>query len=228
MGEFHQPIREWPERERPREQMLRNGARSLTEAALIAVLFRTGTKGHTALDLARSILTAHGGLSGLARADATALASLGIGPVRASVLLAALELGRRVASERGDEEVKVAGPEDVARRYGPLMRDLSHEEFWVLHLNAANRLQSEVRVTKGTLNASLAHPRECFADAIVKRAASVIFVHNHPSGNPEPSREDIELTRQLVEAGRILGIPVHDHIIIAGKSFTSLADRRLL
>jgi len=108
------------------------------------------------------------------------------------------------------------------------LRDLRHEEFWTVLLTSANKVQAEVRTTTGTLNASLAHPRECFAEAVQRRAAGVVFVHNHPSGNPEPSGEDLSLTRQLVEAGRVLGIPVHDHVIIAGDRYTSFADRGLL
>lgn len=123
---------------------------------------------------------------------------------------------------------KITSPASVAEFFGPKLKDLVHEEFWVLCLSSSNRAVGAVRITSGTLNSSLAHPRECFRTAILLSAASVVFVHNHPSGNAEPSQEDVALTRQLVEAGKILGIPVHDHIVIAGEHHVSLAERNLL
>ena len=150
------------------------------------------------------------------------------GSSRAASILASFELARRLAAGDPDERRFIRSPEDVASRFGPLLRDLRHEEFWAILLNSANVVQAEVRISVGTLNASLAHPRECFAEAIQRRAASIVFVHNHPSGNAEPSSEDIALSRQLLESGRILGIPVHDHVIIAGRGHTSLSERGLL
>lgn len=122
----------------------------------------------------------------------------------------------------------IRSPEDAVAQTRERLQDLLNEEFWVLCLSSSNGLTGLVRISTGTLNASLAHPRECFRTAILLSAASVLFIHNHPSGNPEPSAEDVSLTRQLVEAGRIIGIPVHDHIIIAGDQHTSLAERGLV
>jgi DNA repair protein RadC len=156
------------------------------------------------------------------------LAIKGIGKARATSIIAACELSRRLPSSTGKEKPAFHSPEDVASLYVPKLRDLKHEEFWVLLLTSANRLIADVMITSGTLNSSLVHPRECFQDALKQSAATVIFIHNHPSGNAEPSQEDIAITKQLVESGRILGIPVHDHIIVAGESFTSFADRGLI
>jgi len=151
-----------------------------------------------------------------------------LGLVRATTLAAAFELARRIPVRDNDGKPFLRSPEDVIQWISAKLKDLRHEEFWVLLLSASNQLMHQIRVTKGTLNSSLVHPRECFADALKTRCASVIFVHNHPSGNPEPSQEDRAITRQLVDAGKILGIPVQDHIIVADSEFTSFAERGLL
>lgn len=225
---YHIPIKEWPESERPREKLIRFGPESLSEAELLAILLRVGSRGVTALDLAKKLLSTCTNLRKIGRMTVSDLESWGLGRTRAATVAAAFELVRRHESE-GETELPVfRSPDDVAARYGPRLRDLHHEEFWVLLLSSSNQLLREVKVSSGTLNSSLVHPRECFAEAIKARAASVLFLHNHPSGNPEPSQEDLAITRQLTEAGKILGIPVHDHVIIAGSRFASLAERGLL
>lgn len=220
-------IKSWPAAERPREQLLAKGAAALTDATLLAIILRSGSRGHSAVDEARALLSEAGSLGALSRWTAGEVQRRLAGSARVATMLAVFELARRLASGDPVERRFIRTPEDVAARFGPLLRDLRHEEFWVLLLNSANAVQAEVRISVGTLNASLAHPRECFAEAVLRRAASVVFVHNHPSGNPEPSTEDLALTRQLAESGRILGIPVHDHIIVAGTEYTSLAERGL-
>jgi len=152
----------------------------------------------------------------------------GIGQAKAVELLAAFEIGRRVQGSSPEETVIIRSPEDAAQRVVPMLRDKPHEVFIVLLLDSKNGLTHEQELTVGTLNASLVHPREVFKLAIDHRAASVIVAHNHPSGNPEPSAEDIAVTRQLADAGKVVGIPLHDHLIVAGESFTSLAERGLV
>jgi len=225
---YHTTIKQWPAGERPREKLARQGAASLTEAELLAILIRSGSKGVTAVDLAKKLLSEHRTLRDLARMSVLDLSRFGIGRVRASGIVAAFELMRRLPS--GDDAVRpvLQAPEDVAKIFTPKLRDLRHEEFWALLLTTSNHLMRDIRITSGTLNSSLVHPRECFAEAITEKAASVIFIHNHPSGNSEPSQEDIAITRQLAEAGKILGIPVYDHIIIGGSQFSSFAQRGLL
>jgi DNA repair protein RadC len=138
------------------------------------------------------------------------------------------ELSRRLQAPGIGESPVISSPEDVAAIFVPRYRGLQQERFYVMHLNSANRVIREVEVSRGLLNTSPVHPREVFSSAIIDRAASVILVHNHPSGNPEPSEEDRSVTRQVVESGRILGIPVHDHVIIAGNAFLSFRSRNLI
>ena len=149
----------------------------------------------------------------------------GVGTATAARIVAAMELGRRAAVESRDEDEPIRGPGDVFARVGPLLRDLNQEEFHALLLNTQHRVIRTVLVTRGILDAALIHPREVFRMAIVESAAGVILVHNHPSGDPSPSREDRAVTRELVAAGTAVGIPVLDHVIIGGKSFVSLAER---
>ena len=222
---YRTTIKDWAEGERPREKLQMHGAAALSDAELLAILIRTGKRGATAVDLAKKLLSQGRTLRDISAMSVHDLVADGVGKVRATTIVAAFELARRLPSSTGKTRPQLRKPEDVAALYGPRLRDLKHEEFWVLLLTAQNRLQGECRVTTGTLNASLVHPRECFHAAIREKAASVIFVHNHPSGHSEPSQEDIAMTKQLVEAGKILGIPVHDHVIVAGSEYTSLAER---
>lgn len=224
---YHTTIKQWPKQERPREKLLEAGAQNLTEAELLAILIRTGVKGATAVDIAKKLLSEGRTLRSLARMSPTELQKYGLGTSRAVTIVAAFELARRLLVTDEASPI-IQSPADVVTRMAPLLQDLRHEEFWALLLTSSNRLITRQKITVGILNSSLVHPRECYAEAVVQRAAVVIFVHNHPSGNPEPSREDIEITHQLVDAGKILGITLHDHVIIAGKAYTSFAERNLL
>jgi DNA repair protein RadC len=153
----------------------------------------------------------------------------GVGPVKAAQLAAAVEIGRRIESEHGNaERIQVCSPEDVAAIFIPRMRDLKREVFKIVLLNTANVILSDYTVSEGGLASSIVEPRAIFQKAVLENAAAVICLHNHPSGNQEPSREDIRVTRQLVEAGKLMGIPVHDHLIVAGNGYTSMAERQLL
>jgi len=228
-GSERRSIRTWPEDERPREKLLRRGARALSEAELLAILLGSGTGLSSALDLARSLLTDPSGLRSLGERSAAELMRVkGIGEAKAVGVLAALEIGRRVQASDGHGKVIFRAPEDVGRRMIPLLRDRCTEAFFVLILRTDNSLKAEIELTSGTLNASLVHPREVYKAAIDHAAASIIVVHNHPSGNPEPSSEDLQITRQLAEAGNIVGIPLRDHLIVGGSGFTSLAERGIL
>lgn len=219
-------INTWPPGERPREKLLQRGAPSLSDAELLAILVRTGSGARSALDLARGLLAREGNLRGIARRNAEELTRhSGVGYVKAAGILAAFEIGRRLQREADGERCTVRSPGDAARILVPRLRDLPHEAFVVLVLDSNNGVVAEVELSRGTLNASLVHPREVFKCAIDRLGAAVIVAHNHPSGNPEPSREDLEITRQLAEAGRVVGIPLHDHIIVAGNACTSLAER---
>jgi DNA repair protein RadC len=228
------PIKRRAEQDRPRERMLSHGPASLSNAELIALLFGSGTRVEgrsiSAVDLGQALLRAHPSLSALARLDAPTLARVarGVGPAKAVQLAAAFELGRRVEAEIPDDKPAMRSPADVAARYGPRLRDLRREVFVVVLLDTAGRAIGDFTVSEGGLATSIVEPRAVFQRAVLENAAAIICLHNHPSGNPEPSREDVQITRQLADAGRVMGIPVHDHVIIAGRGFTSMAERGLL
>ncbi|NUN69968.1 MAG: DNA repair protein RadC [Bacteroidetes bacterium] len=224
-------IRDWPEDERPREKLIAHGAASLSDAELLAILINIGTARRSAVDVARGLLREYGTvkrLAALSVADLKQSRHKGIGAAKAVTIVAACELARRIAAKSADSEAAIRTPEDIHHRYGPRLRDLQQEQFMVVALSSANKVIRDRVITTGLLNASLTHPREVFREAILEQAAGIILLHNHPSGNPEPSREDIAVTKQIVEAGRIIGIAVHDHIIIAGDTFTSMMERGLM
>jgi len=222
-------IREWLPDDRPREKLLLRGPQALTEAELLALILRSGTAGRSALDVARNILRDTGSLERLAALSAREMMRMhGVGPAKAAEVAATFEIGRRVEAGGGERRQVVKGPADVARIMVPTLRDRRQEVFHVLVLDSSNAVAANIELSRGTLNASLVHPREVFKTAIDHRAAAIIVVHNHPSGNPEPSPEDLSITRQLSDAGKLLGIPVHDHVIVAGSDWTSLAERGVL
>ncbi len=229
----HTPIHQWHEGDRPREKLIKFGPAPLSDAELLALLFGTGTRTRagtlSAVQLGQSMMQKHQTLRTLSRQDIRSIMRLqGVGPAKASQLVAAFEIGRRVESQQEEKRVQVRSPQDVAAVFGPQMRDLKQEVFKIALLNTANVITGDHTISEGGLAASIVEPRAVFRKAILENAASIICLHNHPSGNPEPSREDIRVTRQLVEAGRIMGISVHDHLIIAGREYTSLAERGLL
>jgi len=228
-SQYHVKITDWPEGERPREKLMKYGVGSLSDAELLAILIRSGTGKITAVDLAKKILTDFRSLDAMVSKTVADFKNFkGVGNTKAISLIAAFEIGRRAAVSKEKGKVKLISPVDVANLFLPLMRDLQQEVFKVLMLDSANHLINEVEITRGTLNSSLVHPREVFKAAIAEPAAAIILMHNHPSGNAEPSSEDIQITRQLIEASKIIGIPVHDHIILAGNSFTSFAEKGIL
>ena len=218
-------IRFWPESERPREKFLTRGAETLSDAELLAIILNSGTGTQSALDIARSLLTTYGSLRSLARRPITELRGMyGIGLARAVSLQTVFEIGRRHAAAPENPDDAIVSPEDVAHRFIPRLRDLRHERFMVLLLDNAGRIIRECVVSEGIVNASLVHPREVFRPAVTELASSVILLHNHPSGVREASREDHLITRQLVQAGRLIDIPVHDHIIICDSTYISFAE----
>lgn len=228
-GIYHGKITDWPEAERPREKLMKRGSQALSDAELLAILLRTGTRRITAVDLGKAILNEYKSLDRLAKRSCGEIMKFkGIGQPKAAALSAAFEIGRRSAVENSDKRRTITSPEDVVALYQPLLRDAQEEIFEVLMLDSANHLMSDRIITTGILNSSLVHPREVFKQAIIEMAASIIIFHNHPSGNPEPSSEDIQVTRQIWEAGKILGIPLHDHIIIARDKYASFAEKGLL
>lgn len=224
------PIRTWAEDDRPRERILQHGVRSASENELLAILIGSGTSKATALDLSRHMLEqSNRDLSVLCRMSPHQLCAFeGIGPAKAVVIASAFELGRRLETQRGKAKKRISSSKDVAMIFRPKLADLSHEEFWLLMLNRANMVIAEAMISRGGLAGTVADPKVIFERALASRASSVILVHNHPSGNQNPSEADRKLTKQLKNAGEFLDLPVLDHVIIAGSDYFSFADDGLL
>jgi DNA repair protein RadC len=222
------PIKEWPEGDRPREKLLERGPEALSDAELLAIIIRTGdsSSGRTALDHARHLIAKFKSFRNLSSAAIAELCALkGIGPAKAAAVKAALEISRRYATERVSQGMAFSRSADVFAHFHERLRDNKKECFFILLLDSKNRVIREERISEGTLTCSLVHPREAFTPAIRESAASLILVHNHPSGDPAPSREDEEITSRMVEGGKLLGIGVLDHIIIGQGRYYSFADR---
>lgn len=218
-------LQDLPPEEWPRERMARLGPSSLSSRELLANVLGTGARGATALDLAEGLLGS-GGLHGLAARSLAELERVrGLGRAKAARVLAALELGARLASEGATSAAALQSPQEVARYLLPRYSTRPVETFGLLALDARHRLRREAVISVGCLTASLVHPREVFQEAVVSRAAALVLFHNHPSGDPEPSAEDLALTRRLAAAGSLMGIEVLDHLVLGAGRYVSLKDR---
>jgi DNA repair protein RadC len=233
MTSYPRAIKEWPEDERPRERLTKLGADALSEAQLLAIVLATGdaSSGQSALDLAMHLGRTFNGLRAL---DAASIAELcqikGIGPAKATTIKAALELGKRLSGEPAQRHLTVTSPQDLVNYFQPRLQNLRKEVFKAVLLNTKHQMLKDVTVSEGSLSASLVHPREAFLPAIKESAAAVVFLHNHPSGDPTPSHEDKELTLRLAEVGQLIGISVLDHIIIGSGTpgYISFRDAGLI
>lgn len=222
-------IRDYPYEDRPRERLKTEGAQSLSNHELLAILLRTGTKKESVLQLANRLLKHFEGLRLLKDATIEEITSIkGIGSVKAIQILAALELGRRISRLTYEDRYVIRSPEDGANYVMEEMRFLTQEHFVCLYLNTKNQVIHKQTIFIGSLNASIVHPREVFKEAFRRSAASIICFHNHPSGDPSPSKEDIEVTKRLAECGKIIGIELLDHLIIGEKKFVSLKEKGYL
>ena len=224
-AQLHVVTSEPAEADRPRARLRALGARALATRELVALLIGRGGDPDAEAIAGRLLARAEGSLRRLAALELGALEAVpGVGPATAACVLAALELGRRAATEAPEERARIQGPGDVFLRLGPRLRDARQEEFHAVLLDTRHRVLRDALVTRGTLDASLIAPREVFRLGVLEGAAAVILVHNHPSGDPTPSPDDRAVTRQLVAAGRALGIPVLDHVILGDGRFHSLAE----
>ena len=226
----HYLIREMLPEERPRERLMAHGPEALTITELLAILIGSGRKDHSALDIARELTGDLMKDARLARTqDVRELTRIpGIGPAKAAVILAALELGRRLAEAESQPFQTIHCPEDGAMLVMPRLRSENHEHFLVVLLNSKGKVTGIEPVSEGSLNASVVHPREAFAPALLHHAAAILAVHNHPSGDPTPSREDRELTKTLWETGKVMGIPLVDHLIIGDGIYYSFKEHGLM
>jgi DNA repair protein RadC len=223
-------VKELPIDDRPREKLILRGAQNLSNTELIAILLRTGTKGKSVIQIALELVQKYKDLNVLTNQTHASLKNFpGIGKDKAAALIAAFEISRRVDSKKKWlSNEKVTSPQNIADFFIPLLRDEVKEKFFAICLNSANKIITYELISIGTLNSSIVHPREVFKVAVENNSASIILLHNHPSGNREPSNEDIMLTKKMVEVGKIMDIPVFDHLIIAGEDYTSMVEIRII
>jgi DNA repair protein RadC len=227
----YQTIKNWPQADRPREKLLAQGSRVLSEAELLAIILRNGnaSTGESAMDHARVLLGHFGGLQGIDAASVGELSAVkGIGPAKVAQIKASLEIGRRMGTQKWETGKPLRSSEDVYRHFRDHLAGEKRELFYVVLLNNKNRKIREVKISEGSLTASLVHPREVYNPVIRDSAAAVIFVHNHPSGDPAPSPEDIDITRRLKEVGDVMGIRVLDHVVIGHDRFFSFSDKGMI
>src|SRR5450755_4211253 len=223
--DYHATVREMPSNERPRERLQHFGPQALALAELLAIILRTGSRGDNALELANKLLSKYGGLPGLVRADFRELcAEHGMGEAKSAQVKAALEIGRRLASVQVDTRYKISTPAEAANLVMLDMAYLDTEQMRILLLDSKGQLVEKANLYQGTANSAVLRAAEVFRPAVIRNCPGLILCHNHPSGDPAPSPEDIEATRQLVEAGRILDIELVDHLIIGHQRFVSLKE----
>ncbi|MCH8818031.1 MAG: DNA repair protein RadC [Chloroflexi bacterium] len=221
-------IRDFPVSERPRERLRHYGAGQLSNAELLAILFRTGMQGENVVAMATRILARFEGLATLSRTSFDELcAEKGLSEAKACQLLAALELGRRVSSLSPEDRVVISSPKDIANLFMAEMSSLEREELRVLLLNTKNQVIGVERLYRGSVNSALVRPAEVFSAAVRRTCPAIAVVHNHPSGDPAPSPEDVSMTARLIEAGEILDIEVLDHVVIGAQRYVSMKERKL-
>ncbi|ALX48209.1 RadC family protein [Lentibacillus amyloliquefaciens] len=222
-------IKDVPKEDRPRERVLKLGASHLSNQELLAILIGSGTKNESVMALSNRVLMHFEGLNLLKDATIEELTAIkGIGTAKGVLLLSALELGKRMSQYKPDDRYIVRSPEDGADYVMEEMRNLNQEHFVVLFLNTKNQIIHRQTIFIGSLNASIVHPREVYREAVKRSAASIICAHNHPSGDPSPSQEDIHVTKRLVESGKMIGIELLDHLVIGDRKFISLKEKGYL
>jgi len=223
-------ITDWAVEDRPRERLWNNGPSSLSDAELLAILIGSGTRNHSALDLARELLAMAGNsLGDLGKLSAGEIRKIkGMGEAKAVTVSAALELGRRRKLAEAPENTQIRSSADVFNIFSPLMEDLPHEEFWILFLNRANRVTGRMKISQGGVSGTVTDVRIVMKKAIESLASGLVICHNHPSGNNSPSDSDIRITQKIKEAGALMDIQLLDHLIIAGKEYYSFADNGAL
>lgn len=222
-------LKELPHEERPRERLIQYGAAALSNAELIAITLRTGSQKENALELASHLLAQYDGLAGLCRASIQQLEELdGVGPAKAAELLAALELGKRIGQLNNDGRLQVTSPEDAARYFQSLLSSEQQEALYVMPLDTKHRAFRSVLVYIGNVNTMIIRAAEVFREAIKDNATAIIIAHNHPSGDPTPSTEDIHFTKELVRIGQQLGIDLLDHIVIGRNTYFSMKQHGII
>ncbi|WP_117170441.1 RadC family protein [Paraliobacillus sediminis] len=226
MTSIHVTMKDIPKQDRPRERLIELGASHVSNQELLAILLGTGTREESVQDLAQRVLMHFEGINLLRESTFEELTAIkGIGMVKAVLILASIELGKRMNQLKPQERYVIRSPEDGANFVMEEMRLLNQEHFVCLFLNTKNQIIHRQTVFIGSLNASIVHPREVYREAVKRSAASIICVHNHPSGDPSPSQEDIQVTKRLAECGKMIGIELLDHLVIGDQKFVSLKEK---
>lgn len=229
---YPQTIKDWPEDDRPREKLIKSGPENLSSAELLAIILRTGSKGQSALDHAKTFISSCGGFRKIEQLSIAEIKSIkgikGIGPAKAAQIKAVFEIAKRYAAEKIEIGEKFQNSRQVFNHFHESMRTKKKEVFVAMLLDGKNRMMRDVTVSEGCLTSSIVHPRELFNHVIRDSAANVILVHNHPSGDPAPSKEDRDITKRLKEVGELVGVKVLDHIIIGDGRYVSFADEGML
>lgn len=227
--EYRCTIKELPEEERPREKLLKYGVESLSNAELLALIISTGNRSRTAVELSQDILNYFGGLRALNNLSIEEITKInGVGIAKAAQLKAVVELSKRLTQLKNRDRTVVKSPENAANLLMPELRFLTQEVFKLILLDVKNQVIAVPQISKGGLSSSIVHPREVFKEAIRRSSAAIILAHNHPSGIPDPSKEDIKITERLIETGRIVGIDVLDHIIIGDGVYISMKEKGII
>ncbi len=223
------PIKDWSEDERPREKLVQKGKEYLSTAELLAILIGSGSREESALSLAQRILQDSGGLGELGSKSLDFFRQFkGMGLAKSVSLVAAMELGRRKLMTPVSSRAVISSSSDAYNLLGPFLADLGHEEFWIACLNRRNQILSKERISAGGISATVVDPKIIFNRSLLRSASSIILFHNHPSGNLSPSKEDIQLTRKVVEAGKLLEVKVLDHLIVGNGYYLSFADEGMI
>lgn len=230
-NKYRPTIKDWPEDERPRERLIKQGSDKLSDTELLAIVIRTGEwhEGDSAIDLARKLIVRFGSLRNLDSASISELSQIkGIGILKAAEIKAALEIGKRFIKQKVESRRKIDSSEDVINYYAPYLRDLKKEIFKVMLLDGRNKLIDDLTISEGGLDSSVVDPKIVLREAVRKSASALIFVHNHPSGESEPTEEDIQITDHLIQACKLVGLRVLDHIIIGNDNYTSFLEKGLI
>ncbi len=230
-GKNSTSIKDWPEDERPRERLIKYGSSSMSDAHLLGILIGSGDRctRKNAVDLSRDLLNKFGTLENIDQASITEICQIkGIGPAKAAQIKAALEVGKRMVAKTSGKKIKMKSSRVFFEHFSPFLKNLKKEIVKIVLLDPKLQFIKEITISEGSLNASIVHPREVMIPAIKESAASFALIHNHPSGDPTPSQQDLEITHRLSKTGKIIGINMVDHIIIGGNDFFSFADEGLL
>lgn len=225
---YPKAIVNWPEDERPREKLLKLGADKLSDTELLAILLRVGSSGKSAVDMARELINQFGTFRNIDSKSFAELKRKGLGIAKIAQMKAALEIGKRFLKEKSLSKVKIKFSKDIVDYFIPYLRDMKKEIFKVVLLDGKNKIIKDVTLSEGTLTKSIVHPREVIKEAVTESAAALVLIHNHPSGDPHPSPDDIEVTNRIISACELVGIRVLDHIIIGDNNYFSFFNEGLI